>query len=220
MDAINQAHAHIFPRSLKPLAAFIAISILAFTMLSDGHASDEQFSMQFQDKTLAAVFKELTRMSGRPIAFDKQWANHPINIRFANLSLEMAIAKILKNFNHVLIFEEDNIQIKIYGVVTPGEELSRTSTAPQYPPEILSPIHSGERDESEEESASEESADPEDPEENTENSEETEEAEGREGTEDTEDTEDIKDMEGTNKEKTTEELEEANENEAVSPEST
>lgn len=225
MDAKNQTCPHTFPRSLKPLAAFIVISILAFTILSDGHASDDQFSMQIQDKTLAAVFQELTRMSGRPIAFDKQWSDQPINTRFVNLSLEMAIAKILKNFNHVLIFEEDNIQIKIYGAATPDEDIGRVSAAPQYPgetakpyqishPETPFPINSGQQDEIEEESVSEESVDPEDPGEDTENSEEAEEAER------TEDTEDIKDMEGANKEKTTEELEETDENESISAENT
>lgn len=224
MEAKNQALPHMVPASsLKPLAVFIVILILAFTLLSDGYASDEQFSMQIQDKTLAAVFQELTRMSGQPIAFDKQWANQPINTRFANLSLEMAIAKILKNLNHVVIFEEDKIQIKIYGVVTPDEEIGRASTAPRYidetvtpykinPSETSFPIDSGQKDTSEDESDSEEGDDPKTSDEDTENSEEADEV-GQ-----TEETMQAEDMEGTNEEKTTGELKEADESEAISPE--
>ena len=214
MEAKNQTLPHSFPCSSKLLAAFIVMLILAFTMLSDGYASGEQFSMRIQDKTLAAVFQELTRMSGRPITFDKQWANQPINTRFTNLSLEMALAKILKNLNHVVIFEEDTIRIKIYSVVTPGEDIGQASATPYKinSSETSLPINFEQKDTREDESASEEGDDPETSDEDTENSEEAEE------TEPTQDTMDQKNVEGTNEEKTTGELEEADESEETSSE--
>jgi len=142
-------------------------------------------------------------MSGHTILFDKEWTDQTINIRFVNLTLEMAIAKILTNLNHVVIFEQDSIQVKIYGVVTPDKGTYQAPAAARHSNETATenetrysarplPISTRQNDEMEEESASEELTDP-----------ETGEAE---------------DTENTNEENMPEEQEETEENEATSPE--
>ena len=132
MTAGYQIHPHNNSWLLSALAGPIFILIIVFVIVYSGHASDEQFSMQIQNKTLAEVFQDLTQMSGRTISFDKEWTDQPINIRFVNLTLEMAIAKILTNLNHVVIFEQDTIQVKIYGVVTPDKGIYQTPVAARY----------------------------------------------------------------------------------------
>lgn len=203
MTARNQIRPHNRPWPLRAFADTIFILIMVLAIVPSGHASDKQFSMQIQDKTLAEVFQDLTQMSGRTIVFDKEWTDQPINIRFVNLTLEMAIAKILTNLNHVVIFEQDNIQVKIFGVVTPDKGSYQAPAAAQHPNETATeheirplarplPISTRQNDEMEEESASEEATDP-----------ETAEAE---------------DTENTNEEKIPEEQEETDENEVTSPE--
>lgn len=203
MTARNQIRPHNRPWPLRAFADTIFILIMVLAIVPSGHASDKQFSMQIQDKTLAEVFQDLTQMSGRTIVFDKEWTDQSINIRFVNLTLEMAIAKILTNLNHVVIFEQDNIQVKIYGVVTPDKGSYQAPAAAQHPNETATeheirpsarplPISTRQNDEMEEESASEEATDP-----------ETAEAE---------------DTENTNEEKIPEEQEETDENEVTSPE--
>ena len=203
MTARNQIRPHNRPWPLRAFADTIFILIMVLAIVPSGHASDKQFSMQIQDKTLAEVFQDLTQMSGRTIVFDKEWTDQPINIRFVNLTLEMAIAKILTNLNHVVIFEQDNIQVKIYGVVPPDKGSYQAPAAAQHPNETATeheirpsarplPISTRQNDEMEEESASEEATDP-----------ETAEAE---------------DTENTNEEKIPEEQEETDENEVTSPE--
>ena len=177
--------------------------IMVVTTVGNGHAYEERFSMQIQNQPLAVVFQDLTRMSGHTISFDKKWTDQPINTRFVNLTLEMAIAKILTNLNHVVIFEQDNIQVKIYGVVTPDKGTYQAPAAIQHSNETATkneirpsprplPISTRQNDEMEEESASEEVTDP-----------ETAEAE---------------DTENTNEENILEEQEETDENEATSQE--
>ena len=103
----------------------------------------------------------------------------------------------------MVIFEQDNIQVKIYGVVTPDKGSYQAPAAAQHPNETATeheirpsarplPISTRQNDEMEEESASEEATDP-----------ETAEAE---------------DTENTNEEKIPEEQEETDENEVTSPE--
>lgn len=201
MTAGYQIHPHNNSWLLRVLAGPIFILIIVFVIVYSGHASDEQFSMQIQNKTLAEVFQDLTQMSGRTISFDKEWTDQPINIRFVNLTLEMAIAKILTNLNHVVIFEQDTIQVKIYSVVTPDKGIYQTPVAARYSnvtttdrdiraPARPLPRSTRQNDEMEEESASEEEMDL-----------ETTEAE---------------DTENTNEQKTPEEQEETNENEGTS----
>jgi type II secretory pathway component GspD/PulD (secretin) len=203
MTARNQIRPHNRPWPLRAFADTIFILIMVLAIVPSGHASDKQFSMQIQDKTLAEVFQDLTQMSGRTIVFDKEWTDQPINIRFVNLTLEMAIAKILTNLNHVVIFEQDNIQVKIFGVVTPDKGSYQAPAAAQHPNETATeheirplarplPISTRQNDEMEDESASEEATDP-----------ETAEAE---------------DTENTNEEKIPEDQEETDENEVTSPE--
>lgn len=161
MSVRNQIRRHNNPWPLRALAGLTFILIVALAIVNSGHASDEQFSMQIQDKTLAEVFQGLTQMSGRRISFDKEWTDQPINARFVNLTLEMAIAKILTNFNHVVIFEQDAIQIKIYGVVTPDKESYQAPAADSdiRPPARPFAISTRQNDEMGEESVSEEVTD-------------------------------------------------------------
>jgi type II secretory pathway component GspD/PulD (secretin) len=195
MTARNQIRPHNRLWPLKVLAGTIfIILIMVLAIVPGGQASDNQFSMQIQDKTLAEVFQDLARMSGRTIVFDKEWTDQPINIRFVNLSLEMAIAKILTNLNYVTIFDQDSIQVKIYGVVTPDKG---SYQAPATEHEIIPsarplPISTRQNDEMEEESAPEEATNA-----------ETVEAE---------------DTEKTNEEKVPEAQEETDGDEATSPE--
>jgi len=197
MTAGNQIHPHNNSWLLRALAGPIFILIIVFVIVYSGHASDEQFSMQIQNKTLAEVFQDLIQMSGRTISFDKEWTDQPINIRFVNLTLEMAIAKILTNLNHVVIFEQDTIQVKIYGVVTPDKGIYQTPVAARYSnvtttdrdiraPARPLPISTRQNDEMEEEMDLE--------------------------------TTEAEDTENTNEEKIPEEEEETNENEGTSPE--
>jgi hypothetical protein len=217
MTARNQIRPHNRPWPLRAFADAIFILIMVLAIVPSGHASDKQFSMQIQDKTLAEVFQDLTQMSGRTIVFDKEWTDQPINIRFVNLTLEMAIAKILTNLNHVVIFEQDNIQVKIYGVVSPDKGSYQAPAAAQHPNETATeheirpsarplPISTRQNDEMEEESASEEATDP-----------ETAEAEDSEEATDPE-TAEAEDSENTNEEKIPEGQEETDENEVTSPE--
>lgn len=197
MTAGNQIHPHNNSWLLSALAGPIFILIIVFVIVYSGHASDEQFSMQIQNKTLAEVFQDLIQMSGRTISFDKEWTDQPINIRFVNLTLEMAIAKILTNLNHVVIFEQDTIQVKIYGVVTPDKGIYQTPVAARYSnvtttdrdiraPARPLPISTRQNDEMEEEMDLE--------------------------------TTEAEETENTNEEKIPEEEEETNENEGTSPE--
>lgn len=117
---------------MKTFAKIIAIPALLLASLLSGHASDERFSMQIQGKPLAVVFQDLAQLSGSAIVFDKAWEDFPVNVRFVNLSLEKAITKILTNLNHVVIFEQDNIRIQIYGPVSPDKNMDRMSTASPY----------------------------------------------------------------------------------------
>ena len=212
MTAKNQIRLHNRPWPLRALAGTIFILIMVLAVVPGGQASDNQFSMQVQDKTLAEVFKDLERMSGRTIIFDKEWTDQPINIRFVNLTLEMAIAKILTNLNHVVIFEQDTIQVKIYGVVTPDKGNYQTPAEAQHPNGTATgrtirptarpfPISPRKNDELEGESASEEVTDP-----------ETSEAETAE-TEETAET-----AENTNEETIPAERDETDETETTSPE--
>jgi hypothetical protein len=203
MTARNQIRPHNRPWPLRALAGSFFILIMVLAIVPGGQASDKQFSMQVQSKTLAEVFHDLTKMSGRTIVFDKEWTNQPISIRFVNLTLEMAIAKILTNLNHVVIFEEDNIQVKIYGVVSPDKGSYQAPAGVQHsngtamehkirPAPRSLPISTPQNDETEEESESEQVTDP-------------EKAEAEE-------------TENTNEEKIPEEQEETDETEAASPE--
>ena len=119
-------------KKMKTFAKIIAIPALLLASLLSGHASDERFSMQIQGKPLAVVFQDLAQLSGSAIVFDKAWEDFPVNVRFVNLSLEKAITKILTNLNHVVIFEQDNIRIQIYGPVSPDKNMDRMSTASPY----------------------------------------------------------------------------------------
>ncbi len=119
-------------KKMKTFAKIIAIPALLLASLLSGHASDERFSMQIQGKPLAVVFQDLAQLSGSAIVFDKAWEDFPVNVRFVNLSLEKAITKILTNLNHVVIFEQDNIRIQIYGPVSPDKNRDRMSTASPY----------------------------------------------------------------------------------------
>jgi len=203
MTAGNWIRPHNRPWPLRALVGATFVLIMLLAIVHSGHASDEQFSMQVQDKTLAEVFQDLTQMSGHTIVFDKEWTDQPINIRFVNLTLEMAIAKILTNLNHVVIFDQDSIQVKIYGVVTPDKDTYQEPAAVRQPNEATTeneirpwarplPVSARQDDESSEESAPEEATDPE--------------------TGETEETE------NTNEENMPEEQEETDENEAASPE--
>lgn len=158
---------------LRALAGLSFILIVTLAIVNGAHALDERFSMQIKDKTLGEAFQSLARMSGYRISFDKEWTDEPINARFVNLTLEMAIAKILTNFNHVVIFEQDAIQVKIYGVVTPDKGVHQVAAEDS---DIRSParpfaMSTRQKDEMEGESASEEVTEPEtsetEPEENT-----------------------------------------------------
>jgi hypothetical protein len=117
------------PKKMKTFLKFSFIQFMLFVLLSPGHASEEQFSMQIQGKMLSEVFQELAQLSGSDIVFDKAWANQPISTRFVNLTLEKAINKILTNLNHVVIFEQNNIRIKIFGPVSPDTGMSQAPAA-------------------------------------------------------------------------------------------
>jgi len=203
MTAGNRIRPHNRSWPLKAFAGVTFILIMLLASVHSSHASDAQFSMQIQDKTLAEVFQDLTQMSGHTILFDKEWTDQTINIRFVNLTLEMAIAKILTNLNHVVIFDQDSIQVKIYGVVAPDKGTYQAPAAARQPNETATeneirpwpsplPVSTRQDDESAEESASEETTDP-----------ETGEAE---------------ETENTNEENIPEEQAETDEDEATSPE--
>jgi hypothetical protein len=196
---------------------------MVLIVVPGGHASDDRFSMQIQDKTLAEVFQDLTRISGRSISFDKEWTDQPINVSFVNLTLEMAITKILTNLNHVVIFEQDNIQVKIFGVASSEKDINRASAVKPIPNRTTTnlnarpfPLNTGQKDEIEEETEFQETSDP-----------DTSESEDGEDGEDTEnmneekppEEQEAEDTENTNEEKIPEEQEGADENEATSPES-
>ena len=121
---------------MRSFLKFIFVPVMLFALLSPGHASEDQFSMQIKDKLLSEVFQDLAQLSGNDIVFDKGWANQPINTRFVNLSLEQAINKILSNLNHVVIFEQDNIHIKIFGPVSPDNGMNPISPANRYPDRV------------------------------------------------------------------------------------
>ncbi len=224
MTATNQIRPHNSPCSLRPLAGPILILIMVLIVVPGGHASDDRFSMQIQDKTLAEVFQDLTRISGRSISFDKEWTDQPINVRFVNLTLEMAITKILTNLNHVVIFEQDNIQVKIYGVASPEKDINRASAVNPIPNRTTTnrnarplarpfPLNTGQKDEIEEETEFQEISDPDTSE--TEDGEDTENMNEEKPPEEQE----AEDTENTNEEKIPEEQEGADENETTSPES-
>ena len=121
------------PWSLRSFAGFIFIPFMMIAFVSGGYASDKQFSMQIQGKPLAAVIQDLAKLSGSKIVFDEAWADLPITVRFVNLTLEKAITKILTNFNHVVIFEPGNIQVKIYGAVSLDKSDYQAPVAVQPP---------------------------------------------------------------------------------------
>ena len=131
---------------MKTFAKFILIPAVILAFWSPGCALSEQFSMQIQSKPLSDVFQDLAELSGNDIVFDKAWGDRPITVRFVNLPLEKAISKILTNLNHVVIFEDSNIRIKIYGPVSPDKSTgpipvgSRTPMKPR-PTEGSGPRH-------------------------------------------------------------------------------
>ena len=224
-------------KKMKTFAKIIAIPALLLASLLSGHASDERFSMQIQGKPLAVVFQDLAQLSGSAIVFDKAWEDFPVNVRFVNLSLEKAITKILTNLNHVVIFEQDNIRIQIYGPVSPDKNMDRMSTASPYskitpadkvlgssaPPPPVGSRQGNDTDEavmeaaqSEEEAAQTEAFEQEAEAEETEASEQEAEAEETEETEETEEL-DQKDVEKTNEKEEAEEQERIDEVEADPP---
>lgn len=71
-------------------------------------------SVNAENETLKNILGRISQISGYEIEFDQEWGNHPVNIRFENEPLEVALSRVLANLNHALIWNDSEKKISIF----------------------------------------------------------------------------------------------------------
>ena len=91
----------------------------------------EPISIQYRDEPLAAVIEKISAHSGYEVVIDGVHRDTPISGDVQNLSLEETLRKILKRFNHTIIWneKEKKIIISVYDGSPDASTGDRNSTA-------------------------------------------------------------------------------------------
>ena len=73
------------------------------------------FSLKVKNETLKRVFEKLSEVSDYEIQLNGDWKDEPLSIELEKVSLEEAVRRCLKDFDHVAIWslEERQVSIKV-----------------------------------------------------------------------------------------------------------
>jgi hypothetical protein len=104
----------------NPIFALILLTagavLIGMTLPAGTVAAWEAVTLNVSSVPLSAALNEISTRTGYRILVDRQWADTPVSAAFYNLSLEKGLKRLLKDFDHAIVFESDRtIRIIIYG---------------------------------------------------------------------------------------------------------
>lgn len=108
--------------------SFFVLVLMLFSTLpiipangGENNSDDMVISLTANDEPLGEVLKKISLANGYEFILDNEWQNHPVTIDIEKVSLNQALKQILKDLNHVIIYDSDQkIIIKIYGKAVSG----------------------------------------------------------------------------------------------------
>ncbi|WP_155317499.1 hypothetical protein [Desulfosarcina alkanivorans] len=114
------------------------------------------------NQPLGEVLAAITTETGYEFNINEQWESHPVSATLDNLSLEQGLKRLLRNLNHTIIWDSDQIiSIMVYGKTEATSHHSGISHAalppgiPSVPPSEAEDLGELQDDLSPEEEASE-----------------------------------------------------------------
>jgi type II secretory pathway component GspD/PulD (secretin) len=107
---------------------FFAFFLMLFSMLpiipansGETNINDKVVSLTVKDEPLGEVLKKISMANGCEFILDNEWQNHPVTADLEKVSLNQALTRILRDLNHVIIYDSDQkIRIVIYGKAVSG----------------------------------------------------------------------------------------------------
>lgn len=107
---------------------FFVFFLMLFSMLSiipanggESNIDDKVVSLTVKDEPLGEVLKKISMANGCEFILDNEWQNQPVTADLEKVSLNQALKRILRDLNHVIIYESDQkIRIVIYGKAVSG----------------------------------------------------------------------------------------------------
>ena len=83
-------------------------------------------TIEAKQEPLRNVLKKISKASGYEIQFNTQFGNSPVSLNLDNVTLREAIARVLKNYNHIAVWEEKKRKLVIFIFKDKGPQVSIT----------------------------------------------------------------------------------------------
>ena len=96
----------------------------------ENNMDDKVVSLTVKDEPLGEVLRKISSANGCEFILDNKWISHRVTADLEKVSLNLALIRILRDLNHVIIYDSDQkIKIIIYGKIESKSVSSVPSTA-------------------------------------------------------------------------------------------
>lgn len=83
------------------------------SLAAERESEEGVFSIRAANEPLREVLKKISKASGYEIRFNTQFADDRVSIQLDNVTLNEAIARVLKAYNHLSLWDDTNKEIKL-----------------------------------------------------------------------------------------------------------
>jgi hypothetical protein len=101
------------------LTILIVMAVLLFEVpwhLAPAKAVEKTVTLNVSNEPLSVVLNKISNSTGYRFVFDQKWSDTPVSATLNDLPIEKGLKRLLKNFDHAIVFESDRtIKIIIYG---------------------------------------------------------------------------------------------------------
>jgi hypothetical protein len=112
------------------LLLFIGNYIAVHPVSATDRVADPVIKLTVNNQPLGEVLGAITAETGYEFNINEQWESHPVSATIDNLPLEQGLNRLLRNLNHTIIWDSDQIvTIMVYGKTDSTSHHSRISQA-------------------------------------------------------------------------------------------
>ena len=109
-----------FTARIIPTFAMIILTagtvLLGVTIRAETVAARDFITLKVTNEPLSVALNTIANSSGYRILVDPQWSGSRVSASFDHIELEKGLKRLLKDFDHAIVFESDRtIRIIIYG---------------------------------------------------------------------------------------------------------
>jgi hypothetical protein len=112
-----------------------ALMLTAATGYCRADSAEKLISLAVQNEPLGAVLDRIAADTGYRFALDDQWASVPVSTQLNRFPLDRALKRILREFDHVIIYYPERlIEIRVFGMTE--SEAKRAAAKHTYTPTV------------------------------------------------------------------------------------